>query len=297
MLTNAKVRRLPRHSRHFGEALNAHERSFVHLFEPKVGEDTVLVGDRHNVGRNGHSEELQDRHELPLVPAFVPQPRQHQFVSDSAAGKPFIGVGTVLSLHIEYGDGIGNSVARGMVVADNEVDMVLVGVLHFVHLLDAAVERDNERALLLYGIVHALVGDAVALCVAVGYVVEQVVQAGAQYAIDERYSGCAVHVVVAVDEDTFLIAYRPREPLHGFVHIAHPHGVVLPRERGTYIVTRRIGRRDAPVRQEFGRGKADIQLLSECGADGECLLRRRPCVPMCVHRSWNRSASCHSGSA
>ena len=93
-----------------------------------------------------------------------------------------------------------------MVVADNHVDTVPGGVFRLVRLLDAAVEGDDEAALLFNGVVHALERDAVALGVAVGDIEEQVVHIGAQDAIDERHRRGAVHVVVAVDEDTLLMA-------------------------------------------------------------------------------------------
>ncbi len=272
------------HSRHFAQAPHARQRVPVHPLQPVVRQYAVLIGEGHNVGCDGHGEELEDGQELRLVPAFAAQPRLHKFVAHAAAGQAFVGIGAVLALDIENRHRVGDGVARGVVVADNHVDTVFGGVFRLVHLLDAAVEGDDEAALMLNGVVHTLEGDAIALGVAVGDIEEEVVQVRAQDAIDERHRRGAVHVVVAIDEDAFLMADGAAQPVHRLVHVAHEHRVVLLAERRADVCACRIGGGYAAKDQQAGRGEADIQLGSELRTEGKLLPVRLPYIPLRVHR-------------
>lgn len=102
-------------------------------------------------------------------------------------------------LGIEYGHGVGQTVAGHVVVADYEVDAETAGIVDLVYGLDAAVKYYHKAYALRGCVVDATLRNPVASVVACRDVVFNVGIEVAQIAVDERHGGGAVHVVVAVD--------------------------------------------------------------------------------------------------
>ena len=120
-----------------------------------------------------------------------------------------------------------------MVVADDEVDALLLGVFDFLDGLDAAVQHDDELDATLGGIVNALERYAVSLVVAAGYVVLYVGVIILQILVHEGYGRGAVHVIVAVYHDSFLGAHCGVESVHGPVHVGHKERIVQVGDGGS----------------------------------------------------------------
>ena len=121
-----------------------------------------------------------------------------------------------------------------MVVADDEVDALAVGVFDAFHGLDAAVEGDDEFEAVVGRIVDAFDGDAIAFLVAVGDVeldlllLEERLEVG----VDHRHGSGAVHIIVAIDQDFLAVVDGLKHAFDGLVHVLHEEGVVELRERG-----------------------------------------------------------------
>ena len=122
------------------DGLDAHTGELVDNLEAEMGEDAVLAGDGHDVGGDAdghkvHTGEPELVGQLVLLAIALDELEAH-----TATGEFFIGIGAVLALGVEDGHGGGQFVTLKMVVADDDVDAQLVGHLHLVVGLDAAVE-------------------------------------------------------------------------------------------------------------------------------------------------------------
>ena len=171
-----------------------------------------------------------------------------------------------MPLGVEDGGGRRQGLVGEMVVADDDIDALVAGVAHFLHGLDAAVQGDDQGVAVLVSPVDALVGDAVALVVAVGYVVLDVGVEIAYEGVHQGYSRGTVHVVVSVYHDPFLLGDSLLEPVYSPVHIFHQEGVVELGEVGLEKLAGPVGGGDAALYQEVGEDLVDAQLRGE-GAD------------------------------
>ena len=171
-----------------------------------------------------------------------------------------------MPLGVEDGGGGGQGLIRQMVVADDDIDALVLGIADFLHGFDAAVEGDDQGVAVLPGPVDALVGDAVALVVAVGDVVFDVGVEIAYEGVHQGYSRGTVHVVVSVYHDPFLLGDSLLEPVYSPVHIFHQEGVVELGEVGLEELAGPVGGGDAALYQEVGENLVDAQLGGE-GAD------------------------------
>ena len=144
-----------------------------------------------------------------------------------------------------------------MVVADDDVNALLAGVVHLLHGLDAAVQGYQQLESALGSPVDALVGHAVAFVIAVGNVEVHLVREAADEGINERNGGRAVHVVVAVDEYLLLAGDGLVETFHRDVHVLHQERVVQVVEAGAEEGTRLLEAFHAAGHQKFGKHLVD----------------------------------------
>ena len=171
-----------------------------------------------------------------------------------------------MPLGVEDGSGRRQGLVGEMVVADDDIDALVAGVAHFLHGLNAAVQGDDQGVAVLVSPVDALVGDAVALVVAVGYVVLDV---GVEIAYEGVHQGdgrSPVHIVVSVDHDLLLRGYSLFQTVHSLVHILHQKGVMQLGEVGLEELAGPVGGGDTALYQEVGEDLVDTQLRRE-GAD------------------------------
>ena len=132
-----------------------------------MGKDAVLAGDGDDVGgdADGHKVKLLEPElvgEVELLAIAL-----DELEADTAAGKFFVGVRTAAALGVEDGVRVGDFVPLEVVVADDDINAVAVGEGHLVVGLDAAVERDQQGEVVGVAVFDALVGNTVALEVAV----------------------------------------------------------------------------------------------------------------------------------
>ena len=122
-----------------------------------------------------------------------------------------------------------------MVVTDDEVDPTLVGIVDAFVGLDAAVEGDDQLEAIFGGIVDAFEGDAVAFLIAVGDVkldfllLEERLEIG----VDHRYGRGAVNIVIAVNQQLFIVVDGLQHAVDSLVHVLHEERIMQLGERGT----------------------------------------------------------------
>ena len=132
----------------------------------------------------------------------------------------FVGVGGICTLGIQDGHGRRQLNIGHVVIADDEVDAVLLGIGNLGVRLDAAVEHDNQSHASLTSVVNALITDAIALFVAVRDVEIDVGGKPLEKTIDEGHSRAAIDIVVTIYQDAFLAPQCLIQPIHCHAHIA-----------------------------------------------------------------------------
>ena len=113
-----------------------------------------------------------------------------------------------------------------MVVADDDLDALGAGILHFVNGLDAAVQRDDEADTVVRSPVQGLVREAVAFVVAVRDIEVYLLGKVADKGIDLGHGSGSVYVIVSIDQNLLSTGDGLVQPFYGFVHIGHEEGVV-----------------------------------------------------------------------
>ena len=176
----------------------------------------------------------------------------HDLEADAAAAELLVGVGAVALLGVEHRHGARHLVARQVVVADDEVDATLLGVVHLLHGLDAAVEGYHQLHPRLVGVVDALVRNAVTLAFAVRHVEVYVSVQLLQVAVKQRHGRRSVDIVVAINHDSLLFAYRLVDAVHRLSHALHQEGVVDLVESRTEEFACLLKRRHTPLHEQCG---------------------------------------------
>ena len=165
------------------------------------------------------------------------------------------------------GDGVGKGFAFEVVVGDDDVNAVLVGEVDHVVRLDAAVEGNQQVDVVVAAVLDALFGDAVAFGVAVGDVEFDVfvgVRAAdfAEEGVEQGDGRGAVHVVVAIDHDSFVMDDGFGESFHGDVHVFHQERVVQFFNIGFEEVARVLHGGDAALSQQSGERTLKMQMVT-----------------------------------
>ena len=116
-------------------------------------------------------------------------------------------IAIVCALRVEDGNSRRHHLVGHMMVADDEVDTLFLGVRNLVDSFDAAVEDYNKLHTLLFGIVDTLAAHSVSLFIAVGNVVFDVGIELLQELVYQSHSSTSVYIVVAIDEYTLLASH------------------------------------------------------------------------------------------
>ena len=199
----------------------------VQPLEAVMGQNPVLPDQRDDVRRDADNHQIkQALHLRERQTLVLTVPLQH-LEPHSAAGKFLERIPAIDPLGIEHGHRVGNGISGQMMIADDKVDSLGLGISHLFRRLDPAIERDDQLDPLALRIVYRLDRHAVPFGIAVGDVEQQRrVALPSQERIDERHRRRAVHVVISVDHDRLAAAYRLVDSAHGPVHILHQERVM-----------------------------------------------------------------------
>ena len=270
-------------SAHLHERLDAGAGSAVELAQAVVGQDAVLAHDGHDVGSDADGTEVEQGDELRELDAVVQGKSLNQLEANAAAAEVLVGVGVVEALGIEHSHSRRQLRARHVMIADDEVDALLLGIGNLVGSLDATVEHDDKPHARLAGIIDTLARDAVAVVVAVGNVIVYVAGELLQEAIHECHCRATIHIVVAIDEDALLASEGFVEAVHGLLHVLKEERVVQVGELRTEELTRILHVVYAATYQHTGQHRADLQLCCHLTRKLQFCFRRRNIAPLVVH--------------
>ena len=137
----------------------------------------------------------------------------------------FEGIGGILTLGIEDGDGIRQFVIRYVMVTHNKVDAKRLGITDFIDCLDAAIEHNNKFDVFLCSRIQRFLTDTIAFLIAVGNVVLNVGIELLQELVHQSYRRTSVDIVVAIYHDSLFTPHSVVEPVYSHVHVVHQERV------------------------------------------------------------------------
>ena len=275
--------RLALNTRYLHDRADALGRHRVQRTQAVESQNTVLARHGHYIRSDGHRQERQEPIDLLHVHAATHGVRLCEFESYAAAAQFLKRIETVGALHIQNRNGIRDRVAWSMMVTDDKIHTDGASIRHLLHRLDAAIQGNDERAALFLGSINTFGRDAVALGVAVGDIIDEVIREAAQEGVHQRYRRRTIHIIIAIDHDMFLIIYGAAKAVHSGGHIPHQEGVMEAIERRTDISACFCSRADAASRQETTRYRTDIQLGTQALSRSGLLRRELFYVPVDLH--------------
>ena len=122
-----------------------------------------------------------------------------------------------------------------MVVADDEVDMLLIGVRDLIYGFYTAVERDDQGTSFLLGGVDTFGGDTITFGVAVGNIIDEVIRLCAKEGVHQRHGRGTIDIIVTIDHNALVGINGAAEPVYRCAHVAHQERIVQTIQRRTNI--------------------------------------------------------------
>ena len=108
-----------------------------------VGQNAVLVDYRHDVSRDRHCHEVEQRDEMRERNTVVLGKSLHELEAHSTAAQVLEGVGVVLPLGVKDSYCRRHHVVGYVMVTDNKVDAQLFCIGNFLDGLDTTIEDNN----------------------------------------------------------------------------------------------------------------------------------------------------------
>ena len=113
-----------------------------------------------------------------------------------------------------------------MVVANDEIDAFLLGILDFVDCLDTTIEHNYQLHAYFFGVIDTLYRDTITFFVASRYIILDIRVEIEKILIDQSDCSSAVYIIVAVDQNFLLQPHSIIKPFHSFIHILHAKRIV-----------------------------------------------------------------------
>ena len=139
-----------------------------------VSQYPVLTHDGYDVGRNAYRTKVQQGYELAELYSIVVGECLHQLEAHSTTAKMLVRIRIVLPLGVQHGNGLGQFAVGDMMVANDEIYALLVGVIHFPDCLDTTIEHYDQLDSCPIGIVYTVECHAIPLVVTIRHVIVNV---------------------------------------------------------------------------------------------------------------------------
>lgn len=258
-------------------------RILVELFQSVVGQDAILIHYGHNICRDGHGHKVEQRDQLREGYAVVFGKSLHELEAHAASAEMLEGVGVILTLGVEDGHCRRHHLVGHVVVADNEVYALFLGISYLLDGLDTAIEDDDKFHTSLLGIVYSFLAHTISFVVSVGDIVFNVGIETLQEFIHQRNSRASIYIVVAVHHDALLASHCVVQTVHGHVHILHQEGIDEVVQLWTEVTLCRRLSGDASAQKDSRQQVADTQLAAEVFSRLNLLWCRCFVIPFEMH--------------
>ncbi|OAV73812.1 hypothetical protein Barb7_02803 [Bacteroidales bacterium Barb7] len=133
----------------------------VKLFQSVVRQNPVLASNRHNIGSNADRRQIQQILQIGKGTAVAQGKSLHKLKPYPATRQMRIRIHRIRPFGIQYGNGIRQRIVRRMMIANDKINAVLLGIFHLVVSLYPAVQRNNERDAVFDGILNTLMGHTI----------------------------------------------------------------------------------------------------------------------------------------
>ena len=184
-----------------------------------AGQDSVLTHDRHYIRSYTDGTQVKQGNELGKSNTVIQGKSLHELEAHATATQMLIRIGIILALGIQNRHCIGQHIIRHMMITDDKVYAALLGISYLLHGLDAAIKNNNQLYACLIRIIHTFTGYAIAFLVTVWYIIVNVGIILLQEPIHEGNSRTAIHIIVAIDQDTLLTSKGSIKTGHSLVHV------------------------------------------------------------------------------
>src|SRR5690606_7561787 len=121
---------------------------------------------------------------------------------------------------------VGNSVAGEMMIPDDEINSFSFRIIDFLNSFDATIQSNNQREAIFCCVINPFERNAVSLQVSIGYIKFQTRMKIPEKTVDNRNSGSAIDIIIAVYQNLLLIANRFFNSGYRFIHIFHQKRIV-----------------------------------------------------------------------
>jgi hypothetical protein len=165
-----------------------------------------------------------------------------------------------------------------MVVRDDEIEAETAGGFRFGESAHACVNGDDEADSFGVGGFEDAGLEAVPLEEAMGDMKTGLAPEHFDGGLKQDNCGCAVHVVVAIEEDRFPAAYGQFKTLDGGRHSQHEEGIVKLVERGVEKGVGLNGGGDSTGEKQFGEDQGQAGCLSQTRGLFRMLLGYQPAL-------------------
>ena len=224
----------------------------VYLLQTIVGKYTVLTRQRHHIRRNAYRHQVQILQQILEREVSLALKSRYQFEAYAATAQLLVRIGGVLPLGIQHCPRLRQLLGRKMVVADDEIHAFLLCESNLFMSLYSAIEADYQLEIVVGCPFHALERHAIALLVAVGYIVIYFGIELLQIREHESHGRRSVHVVIPVNEYLLLRLYRQHDAFHRLIHVIHQERVVQMLVSGTEKPLRLLIRTNTSLNQQRG---------------------------------------------
>ena len=220
-------------SAHINDSFQSHTWIAVDLLQPVVSQNAIFAHDRYYIARNAHSTEVKQRNQVVEIYAITDSKSLHKLKAHTTPRQVLVWVRVIPALGVQDGHGRWKFIVWHMVVADDEIYTFLFCIGYFLYGLDAAVKHDDKLHARLFGIVHSLERNAIALFISIRDVVIDIRVKLLNKLVNQRYCRSAVYVIISIDEDTLLTAHGCIQPIDRKVHVPHQKWIEQVRQLGT----------------------------------------------------------------
>ena len=111
----------------------------VKLTQSVIGKHAVLAHDRYDIGGNAHGDQIQQWSQLVKLYPVVHGKSLHELESHTAARQMIVRISRVEPFGVQDSHGRWQHIVGHMMVADDEVDALFLGIRNLLYSLDAAV--------------------------------------------------------------------------------------------------------------------------------------------------------------
>ena len=204
----------------FQQRLQAGAHRILQNGKALLHDGAVFTLQRHHVGNGAERGQLAEH--LEQVARGAVLERGAELERHARAAQALAGAFVVGAVGVDDGGGPGQRFAGQVVVGDDQVETEFGGAIGFGHGGDAVVHRDDELIALGGQAAHGLRVEAVTAAVPAGQLAAHMRALVGKAFVQDGGGGNAVDIIIAKNDDGFLVFDGLADAFDRFVHILEP---------------------------------------------------------------------------